>query len=83
MMMLSTIWQGSSNVLAFLAPAKKQTFLNIPVYGLLVRSMSAGISTFLVLMAVSLGVGPSLMLCARTHTPSKEKFVQLQARVAH
>ena len=71
-MMLLTIWQGSSNVLAFLAPAKKQIFLNTPVYGLMVRSMIVGISTFLVLMAVFLGVGQSLTLCARIHTPQKE-----------
>ena len=36
-----------------------------------------------VLMAVFLGVGPSLMLCARIHTPRTEKCVRLQARVAH
>jgi hypothetical protein len=72
---------GQPSVLVFLAPAKKQTFLSTTVYVLMVRSMSAGIPTFLVLMAVFLGVGPSLTLCARIHTPRKEKFVLLQARV--
>ena len=83
MMLLLTIWQGSSIVLAFLAPAKKQTFLNTPVYKLMVHSMSVGISTFLVLMAVFLGVRQSLTLYTLKHTPKKEKLVQLQARMAH
>ena len=48
----------------------------------MLRSMSVGISTFLVLMAVFLGVGP-LTLCARIHTPRKEEFVRLQAHMAH
>ena len=82
-MMLLTIWQGSSILMALLAPAKKQTFLNTPVYELMVRSMIVGISTFLVLMTVFLGVRQSLMLCEHIHTPKKEMFVQLQARVAH
>jgi hypothetical protein len=82
-MMLLTIWQGSSSVPVFLAPAKKQTYLSTTVYVLMVCSMSAGISTFLVLMAVFLGVGQSSMLCARLHTTRKEKCVLLQTRVDH
>jgi hypothetical protein len=38
MMQLLTIWQGSSSVLAFLAPAKKRTFLSTPVHGLMAQS---------------------------------------------
>ena len=48
-----------------------------------VRIDGAQISTFLVSMAAFLGVVQSSTLCARIHTPRKEKFVQLQARVAH
>jgi hypothetical protein len=36
----------------FPCTSKESTFLSTPVYGLMARSMSVGISTFLVLMAV-------------------------------
>jgi hypothetical protein len=31
------MWQGSSSVMAFLAPAKRQTFLSTPVHGLMAQ----------------------------------------------
>ena len=37
MMQLLTIWQGSSSVLAFLAPVKKRTFLSTPVHELMAQ----------------------------------------------
>ena len=37
MMRLLTMWQGSSSVMAFLAPAKRQTFLSTPVHGLMAQ----------------------------------------------